>query len=205
VFNTQAARTINSGKEDNIRYLAGADIVLQEAWEDNQGSAGGGSGPPGAQPAAETEIIYYEPDFGKYEGLLNNGVQSVTKVLWNSDITMSVSGGTLKNILLMGIHTREFGETAWFSDSLLPYHWYEYLNRMSMDARAVLVSRNFQTQYNYKLGDALYYKNKNNKTARGVIYGFVDYWPSYAPVKYSRGSDGLYKETEQFLIVAHLQ
>ena len=37
-----------------------------------------------------------------------------------------------------------------------------------------------------------------------MIYGFVEYWPTYASVIGTLGSDGLYTETDQFLIVAHL-
>ena len=35
VFNAQAARTINQNMEDNLYYTIGADIVLQESWDNN--------------------------------------------------------------------------------------------------------------------------------------------------------------------------
>ncbi|NLG25081.1 MAG: ABC transporter permease [Clostridiales bacterium] len=196
IFNAQAARTINTTKEENIRYNIGADVVAQELWTNN--SALLADNP-------EMELMWDEPDFGKYGRLVGNGVASVTAVLNGRDATMSVGGGTLKNVQVMGINTREFGQTAWFKPSLLSHHWYEYLNVMAKDARAVLVSRNFKTNYDLDVGDAIYYRNGAGDSARGVIYGFVDYWPGYAPYQVTRDTDGQYRQNEQYLVVAHLK
>jgi hypothetical protein len=118
---------------------------------------------------------------------------------------VSISGGkSIKNAQLMGIHTKDFGETAWFKESLLPYHYHEYLNAISQDPSAILVSSNFRDLYDYEVGDVLHYTSSEYGSSRGVIYGFVDYWPGYAPVTVTKGSDGLYKETPNFLVVAHL-
>lgn len=193
VFNAQAARTINTNEEDNIRYSIGADIVVQEQWEDNSMQV---------QEDPSIELMYEEPDFDRYQDL--EGAESITRVLMTTGGSMSVSGGSIKNLQVMGIHTKTFGETAWMKDGLLNEHFHEYLNAMSTNSRAVLVSRNFETNYEYKLGDAIYYKNGAGDSARGVIYGFVDYWPGYAPIKYTKGSDGVYREAENYLVVANL-
>jgi len=194
VFNAQAARTINQNAEDNLRYTAGADIVLQEEWESNSDVAA-------SDPSVLLE--YEEPDFGRYEEL--EGAASAAKVYVNKTITASIGGGrSLMDVQLMGIHTKEFGETAWFKDSLSDVHWYHYLNAMAQNSSAVLVSRNFQTNYECRLGDSITYKNNNGDSVRGVIYGFVDYFPGFSPVTYTKGSDGIFKERENFLIAAHL-
>lgn len=193
VFNADAARTINSGEENNIRYATGADLVLQEQWASNEDQVA-------EDPSLE--LVYTEPDFGRYQTL--EGARSVTRVLRASDITVSLSGGTLKNVDLMGIHTREFGETAWFDESLLPRPWHEYLNALAQNSRAVLLSKNFRDQYGYHIGDSVNYRNKNGDSMRGIVYGFVDYWPAYQRYTYSKGNDGVYKQTEHFLIVANL-
>ena len=104
----------------------------------------------------------------------------------------------------MGIHTKEFGEVAWFKESLLPVHWYELLNAMSSNAGNILVSGNFRDIYGYKIGDVLSYYNKNGDSVRGIISGFVDYWPTYAPYTRTKGADGIYKQSDHFLIVANL-
>ena len=150
----------------------------------------------------DLELTYIEPDFGKY--LEMDGVECATKVLVDKNVTLSVDGGKLQNVTVMGIHTKEFGETAWFKERLLPNHWYEYLNAISQNANAVLVSSNLQEMYGYELGDVINYCSAEGDYVRGIIYGFVDYWPSYAPVTTVKDSDGLYKTTENFLIVAHL-
>lgn len=196
VFNAQAARTINQNTEDNLRYSIGADAVLQESWDSTEagGEEGGSLG----------EVTFFEPDFGRFEAL--EGAQAITKVYVNNGVSVSAGGGaSIKNVQLMGIHTKEFGQVAWFKDTLSDVHWYHYLNAMAQNSRAVLVSRNFARQYGYGLGDSITYRNKNNDSMRGVIYGFVDYFPGWKPVAYTKGSDGLYHETDQYLIVAHLQ
>lgn len=195
MFNASAARTINQNEEKNIRYSIGADIVFQEAWADNSQQVE-------ADTSGATELTYQEPDFGNYEHM--EGVKSVTKVLREKNASTNLpDGNNLRGIQLMGIHTKQFGETAWFDDSLLPVHWYEYLNAMSQNPNAVLLSENMEA-LGFHLGDSFYYRNGDGKAARGIVYGFVPYWPSYAPRVSARGSDGLYKETEQYLIVAHL-
>lgn len=194
VFNAQAARTINQNAEDNIRYSIGADVVLQEVWKNNQDQL---------SDDASTELVYVEPDFGVYENL--EGVDSIAKVYVSNKVSANLNGSSLKDITLMAIHTKDFGETAWFKNSLSDIHWYNYLNAMSQNSHAVLVSRNFETNYKCKLGDSFYYRNSDGESLRGIIYGFVDYFPGFAPSSYTQGSDGQYSEHENYLIVANLQ
>ena len=193
VFNAQTARTINDSAEENTRYVTGADVVLREKWESN------------ADQVAENpslDLIYYEPDYGVYQTM--EGAASVCKVFTDANVSCSVPGGTLKKTLLMAIDTDAFGRTAWFDASLLPHHINEYLNAMAQNARAVLVSANFRDEYGLKLGDVISYWNTDSESTRGIIYGFVDYWPGYAPFTHEKSSDGVYRETENHLIVANL-
>ena len=194
IFNAQAARTINQNSEDNIRYSVGADIVLRERWSDNSAAM---SDDPNA------ELVYKEPDFARYE--LLEGSEAIAQVYVNESVTVDVDKGDVRNVRLMGINTKDFGETAWFKDGLLDTHWYNYLNAMSRNSRAVLVSSNFRDDYGCELGDSIVYRNENQKSQRGVIYGFVDYFPGYVPVTYELGEDGLYHEVEKYLVVGNLQ
>ena len=202
IYNAQTARTVNANAQDKISYMAGTDIVLQEVWEDNKDALAEEKAAGMVMTPSESKVTYTEPDFNIYSNL--DGVKSVTRVLVAKDLSISVKGGKIKNAMLMGIHTKEFGETAWFKESLLPYHYHEYLNAISQDPSAILVSSNFRDLYDYEVGDVLHYTSSEYGSSRGVIYGFVDYWPSYAPVTVTKGSDGLYKETPNFLVVAHL-
>lgn len=192
VFNADAARTINGNKEDNLRYEIGADLVLQEKWSDNSASL---------TDNPNLDLVYNEPDYGRF--LAMDGVQSCAKVLTDS-VSVSVSGGTLKNVQLMAINTKAFGQTIWMKEGLNPYPINAYLNAISQNSRGVLVSRNAQTDFGMKLGDVISYKMTSGESIRGTICGFVDYFPSYAPVTYAKGTDGLYRETPNYLVVANL-
>ena len=197
IFNAQAARTINTNEERNIRYSTGADLVLQEKWKDNMALH--------LQSPDKFPMIYTEPDFSRYEKL--EGVRSATKVYTLSN-TLTVKRpqiGNVPNLSIMGIHTKTFGETAQIEDGLLKHHFYEYLNAMSQDPRAVLVSRNFQTNYGIELGDDLRYSRSGEiRSVDGIVCGFVDYWPGYSPTVYVKDDDGVTKEMDNFLIIANL-
>ena len=161
IFNAQAARTINVNGEQRISYMNGADIVIKEKWE-NTGVMG------------ETGD-YIEPDFSKYEDIEN--VASMTRVL-NDTITVMGPNGSLKGISVMAINTKEFGNTAWFKDGLLPIHWYNYLNAMSRNPNGILMSSNAREKLGVEIGDSVQYYG-NHGHAQGIICGFVDYWPAY--------------------------
>lgn len=202
MFNATAARTIGSNAQINTRYSIGADIVLKEIWQDNR-QALNASMMGSTNSATTQKVTYTEPDYDGYAAL--EGVASVTRVLNDNGISVSLSSGdSLKNVRLMGIHTKEFGETAWFDEDLLPIHWYHYLNAMSQNADAVLVSENFESDYGYQLGDVIQYRSADGESVRGIICGFVPYWPTYGAVENVRGTDGVYREQDCYLIVAHL-
>jgi len=201
IFNAQTARSINDNAERRIRYSNGADIVLKEHWSDSSIS---GYAPTKTdeerQQAMTAPKTYFEPDFGRFKTI--PGVESMTQVYRLTDARASVNSGSLKNVTLMGIQTKEFGQTAWFDESLLPAHWYEYLNAISQDARGVLLSSNFRDTYGCQTGDTITYSNFEGSSITGVVYGFVDYWPGFIPYTNMKGTDGIYTEKENFLIVA---
>jgi putative ABC transport system permease protein len=186
IFNAKAARTLNLNMEENIRYEYGADLVLMEEWRDNSSNE------------QATMRVYFEPDFEKYKGF-DSSVR-LTKVLNSKRNTVS----SIKNVRVMGINTKEFGEIAWFRNDLLPVHWYEYLNAMASDARAVLVSDNFRTIEGYKLGDMINVRNENDQFFSGVICGFFDSWPTYFPTTTSVTYDGREVVNDEWLIVGNL-
>lgn len=193
VFNAQTAGTINANEEDNIRYGIGADLVLQEQWKDNSNQVA-------ENPTLE--LIYEEPDFQKYADI--PGVRSATKVLRITDGSARVARSTTRQVQVMGIHTKTFGETAWFKDGLLEHHFYDYLNALATNPNAVLLSQNFADDYGYALGDTITFDNSDGIFIRGTVYGFVEYWPGYQPVSYSKSADGRYRETDNYLVIANL-
>ena len=190
LFNAQTARSMNSSAEKNARYLAGAEVTFAEEWETSSSPYDG-----------DHEVLWIEPDFKQYFDI--EGVESAARVYRSTAATVSITGGSLKNVQLMGIDTDDFGRTAWFDAKLLPLHWYHYLNAMAQNARAVLVSTDFRDTYGCQIGDAITW-NLGGNSCRGVIYGFVEYFPGYAPTAYVKGDDGLFKEVPQHLVVANL-
>ena len=173
IFNAQAARTINANGEDRIRYEYGADLVVREVWENT------------ASEYSEGE--YIEPRYERYLEL--DGIEHITRVLQDT-VSVSLDGQSVRGAKMMAINTKEFGEVAWMRDGLLNPHWYNYLNAISQDAEGVLLSSNFKTHYGVEVGDVILYHSTHGN-ARGIVYGFVDYWPTYHPTYYASNLDSM--------------
>lgn len=190
IFNSNSARTLNMNMEEKIRYGNGADIVVEGVWESNQPTAmellGGVRTPP---------LLYFEPPYEPYTKL--EGAESVTKVL-RRIVTVSAGSAYIDKVPLMGIIPSEFGRTAWFRSDLLPYHWYQYLNLMTDSPAAVLVSSAYKQKYNLNEGDPISASWGDGMYLNGIIYAFIDYWPSLNPNLNNE------KPSDQFFIVANL-
>lgn len=197
IFNATVARTILSNSESNIRYDTGATLVLQEQWEDN--SVFVTNNP-------DLELTYTEPDFSVYESM--KGVKHATKVYKEEEITTSLGNKMGENEMktsLMAIDTKRFGETVSdFNSSLLPTHLNNYLNVMASNANAVLLSSNFHSKMGVKLGDKITYTNEDKKDLTGVVYGFVDYFPSYVERTHELNEEETLITTENYLVIANL-
>lgn len=197
IFNATVARTILSNSESNIRYQTGTDLVLQEPWEDNSMFVA---------DDPDLELTYIEPDFSVYESM--KGVKHATKVYREDKITTSVDKADDSNHIatsLMAIDTKNFGLTVEsFDASLLPTHINNYLNAMAKNSNAVLLSSNYNTKFGVKLGDKISYVDKDEKSAEGVVYGFVDYFPGYVQNTNELNEEETLVNTEHFLVIANL-
>lgn len=192
IFNADTARTVNANDENNVMYIAGADVVLKEQWPDNSAIVS-------ADKTGSITLKYQEPALERFAQI--PGVESVTKV-YRTEASVTYDKFSLDQISVMGIDTKEFGETAVLPDGLVEPHWYHYLNAMAANPYGVIVSTAFRDTIGYQLGDTVFYSIDGHQT-RGIICGFVDYFPGFQPtvtVQY-RG-----RETKQanFLIVANL-
>jgi putative ABC transport system permease protein len=191
IFNANTARTINRNEEDRVRYDVGAELVIQEVWPNNAAML---------NQFPDMELTYYEPDFWKYKNLKN--IEGMTRVIRDKNITVSYSG-TIKGVELMAINTKEFGKTAWFRDGVLDTHWYHYLNCISQNPRAILVSKNMQENLGLKLGDKLLYKNSQDKSTIGLVSGFVSAWPTYSDKTTEISKDKTKNVIDHYLIIAN--
>lgn len=193
IFDAKAARTINSNQEEVIKYSIGADLVVEEFWKDNKAMV---------MQNPDLELTYHEPDFGKYSAM--EEVESATKVYISDSGYIKIDTNYIDKIQLMGINTKEFGETAYMSSNLLDSHWFNYLNDMSKDASNVIISQNLVEAFGFSIGDSIYYKTTYGQLIRGTVSAIMPYFPGYNPSNYKIGEDGKYIEGDNYMVVAHL-
>ncbi|GMK43500.1 hypothetical protein PghCCS26_06270 [Paenibacillus glycanilyticus] len=181
MFSASAARTINHNGEDRIRYGSGADVVLQANWPNDKPPENPGGGPQQQQAAVtltKPVIHYSEPPFEPYTQLA--GVESTAKVLIHDNASYSTEEGS-GSAKLVGIDTDEFGQTAWFRDGLLDYPFYDYLNLMAAAPNAVLISKTLADENKLKAGDTVWVGWDGIDMQPFVVYGVVDYFPTFNP------------------------
>lgn len=210
IFSASAARTMNKNVEEKIQYKNGSDIVLQTAWDNDAPPPQ--SGPPGLESEAKPQgsvggtkkrVQYVEPPFMPFTQL--TGVASAARVFKKEDAYISIGKDT-KKTTLMGIDTDDFGRTAWFRDHLLDHHFYDYLNVLATDSKAVLISRSIAEETGAKVGDVVRIGWNDVEGATSVIYGIIDYWPSWNPnpiLTASSSSSGS-KTNAPKLVIGHL-
>ena len=189
LFNANSARTINKNNEDKISYSIGADVRLLARWEDNQTEVMGGP-PELLEQVAQANagpIRYFEPDYNSYANL--SGTEQATKVLVADKGQIQTSTEWISDIRIMGIIPDQFAKIAWFRSDLLTPHWYNYLNLMSDAPMAFLVSSNLKDKYKLVEGDTINISWGEQSYLEGIIYAFIDYWPTYNPNPQEKGVD----------------
>lgn len=204
IYNATVARTILSNARKSVKYENGADIVLKEVWKDNSAFLKYSSSDESSDDSVEdTKLVYTEPDCSRYDNL--GEVNSLARVL-KDDVTISKGRKGVDELSskVMGINTKEFGETIDFDSSIMPAHINTYLNVLASNSDAVLLSMNYHTKQKYEIGDTISYVNKDGVTIDSVVYGFVDYWPSYIPRSYNLNDEGVLDTTDNYMIIANL-
>ncbi|OAS89426.1 MULTISPECIES: ABC transporter permease [Metabacillus] len=209
VFSASAARTLNENFEQQLRYENGADLTIDVKWESNEIQATSEVASPtetndtnGAPEATETpvsaanEIVYTEPSFEPF--LQIEEIDHAAKVLRVNGMKAEAKGNSLYSFEVMGIEPKEFGQTAWFKPSLLPHHWYDYLNLLAKEPSSVLISRSVAKSLGVKEGDYIKLDGDQTNTMEVVVYGIIDYWPGFLPKKEEKD------EEQPALIIANL-
>lgn len=212
LFGASAARTINENTADRIRYSAGSDIVVTSQWPNDKPPPPAPGSPATEQaPAAmgSSVVHYLEPSFDPYTKL--PGVEQAAKVFRKSVGFSAASDGEASSssgkATLIGVDTDDFGRAAWFKNSLLAHPFYEYLNLIAGDSKAVLVSTSLAKQMKVKPGDTIWIGWDNVQQRPFTVYGTVDYFPTFNPLP-PAGSVTAGEEAAQanapMLIVGHL-
>ncbi|GMK37564.1 hypothetical protein PCCS19_06180 [Paenibacillus sp. CCS19] len=201
LFSANAARTINDNMESKIRYASGADVVLMTEW--NNDSEGVVAQHSGAAMVGAKRIQYAEPPYQLVQGLA--GVESTARVFRRDDaIFFERKSGKGGDATVIGIDTKEFGQTAWMKDGLLHSHINNYLNLISPNPQAVLVSRSIADESGVKPGDAIRLFWNGLPQAQFTVYGIIDYWPSWNPLPSGFATDNNGKPKMPHLVVGHL-
>ncbi len=200
LFNANTARTINRNNEDRIEYENGADIVLQEKWENKIFFI----------PVRDVDYEFQEPDHNKYQELVDRGIcEHITRVICDDNADVKFAGNELKGCMLRGIITDEFGRTAIYKEELnKDTHWYNHLNAMATKQNGVIISSNLAKELGLSVGDTLQVTRmgaipQKAETPRGSMMGkvsaIVDDWPGYD--RYYYDEEGTLQE--RYLVVAN--
>lgn len=189
LFGASASRTISKNTIDKIRYAAGADMTLKIRWENDappvilvglmSEEGEGEEGQSGEEEGEEPRRTQYtEPSFLPFTQL--PGVEHAAKVFVKPNATFT-RGEVTDTVTLMGIDTKEFGQTAWMRPRLLDHHMNAYLNLIATNPSAVLVSQSMADEYGIKPGDTITVGWPQVEGTPFTVFGMVDYWPSWNP------------------------
>ncbi len=180
IFNANMARTINVNRDDRIAYDVGCDARLMEKWDSHVYFD---------QKKRNVNTVYTEPDFEPYRELVRHGqCESVTRVMVDDGIYVTGSSTELTKCRLMGIHTKEFGETAKLQDGLNSTHWFHALNELAKKPEGVIISSNLAKQCGFQVGDEIMYTcyadeevREENKLGRetGEVCAILDAFPGF--------------------------
>lgn len=211
LFSASAARTMNSNTLEKVKYKNGTDIILNVKWENDAPPPMMGGGEEAEEETEEVAAVpiitgpkriqYTEPPFQVFSDL--PGVASAAKVFVKDDAVAQL-GKTSSKIKLMGVDTDEFGRTAYMKDRLLDNHFYDYLNLISTEPSAVLVSRTMADEMGVKEGDSVNIGWNNVSYKPFTIYGIIDYWPTFNPNPQQPTSGNAKKPELPKVVVGHL-
>lgn len=205
LFSANAARTINDNMESKIQYAIGADMSIMTRWESDarpstyMSSASQTLTEP--TPSSSSRVNYIEPPFQPFEEL--EGIEASAKVFKKENARfVTPASGASGATTLFGIDTMNFGQTTWMKDGLLDYPINGYLNLLAPNTKAVLISRSIAKKAKVKPGDTISLSWDGLDQAQFVVYGIIDYWPSWNPLP--TGSKDNEKAVQPNLIVGHL-
>lgn len=202
MFNSNMARTMNENNMQRLKYNSGTALRVQEYW------------PMGIRMGQDKVPHWYyeEPDFERFTRLEGDVCESATRVIYDDNMTIKINGDQLSGSVLMGIHTKEFGETAELQSGLSSEHWYNYLNALAVVSNGVIISSNLAKAYNLSVGDSITYTRYNpikGMTSEEIaapsatICAIVDAWPGFEQYVYEKNEAGETVEKERYLVVAN--
>jgi putative ABC transport system permease protein len=209
VFNSAMARTMNRRVKDEVYYRNGADVRLRPFWytrftrEDllevanvrreivHRYPQAAENADPRTTPPDTPWIHKREPDFRLYSEI--EGVEKATAVFRKSRVDAARSdrqNGLRVRTTILGVTPEEFGHVAWFRSDLLTHHWHEYLNLLAEYPSAVFVSPSLAKELRIGPGERVRLAWEGQAGVDCIVFGFIDYWPTYVRNGNGRGEPG---------------
>lgn len=199
IFNANVARTINHNNVDRIQYENGCDVKVQEIWDIKKYY----------YEMYKVDYDYIEPDYKKYEELVDEGLcENLTRVIRDDKTIVSKNALKINDCMLQGIYTDEFGRTAMLKDELnADEHWYTYLNELAATPNGVILSTSLAETLSVDVGDVVVVTrngaipqlaDEERGNLRAKVVAVVDAWPGYEPYYYEDG-----KEKQRHLVVGN--
>lgn len=207
MFNSVMARTINQNNEERISYNVGADMVLEEYWPMRAYYSG-------SKDNQEVHWYYEEPDFGRFTELENDLAIQTTRVLYDNNTQVKAKTKNLSQCIMMGINTKEFGETAELKSGLNDEHWYNYLNSLAEMTNGAIISSNMAEKCGIAVGDTISLtrfspikgQSEEEETIGSVsltVCAIADAWPGFEQYVYEENENGETTEVEKYLVVTN--
>lgn len=200
LFNANLARSVNTNMEERTKYDVGCDYCYSEQWKLTTVKLS----------PEEVAWNYKEPSIQRFNDLEELGVEQMTKVIRDDNAFVNDTYFKMDRVTLLGINTKEFGETAELRKGLNDIHWYHYLNALAEEPEGVIISRNLAEDGKFEVGDSIEYGRYspvNDRsvagTQRAVIVGIVDAFPGYTCTDYDEMPNGKYEAYPRYLIVAN--
>lgn len=202
IFNSNLARSVNENMALRIKYNVGCDMIVSERWPISVKKT---------SPIDPGTWKYTEPDYMRFSGLKELGVESMAKVIRDDKMVIKVDKNEFGDNLLLGIKTDEFGKVVWMDNSLNEYHLNHYLNELAETPNGVIISSNLAEDLNLKEGDRVTYgrlspisgSSKPYADCNGVVVGIVNAFPGYESTVYTEHANGVVESRKNYLVVAN--
>ncbi|MCM1282164.1 MAG: FtsX-like permease family protein [Roseburia sp.] len=201
IYDASLARTVSQNRRSRIGYETGCDLRYAESFPLRKSYSG-------------TEGVlhwrYEEPDYGRYQELVESGSADITRVILDESAKISAGGKSLDLVSFYGIHTKEFGETARLVQAPGEEHWYHALNALAQSRYGVLLSSNAAEALGVKTGDSISclrmtpvegMEDVPLGQTTGEICGIVDNFPGFMRYTYTENAGGEIVEQEHYLVV----
>lgn len=194
IFSANVARTINNNMDHRILYHIGSDVVVFPLWQyqminPTTGAVFHGAGNVEVDEANSVQmplqVQYIEPPYQRFAQLPE--VINTAKVFNRESVFVQGPAFSTDNVRFMAIDSYDFGQVAWFRNDLLaPYHINEYLNLLTLEPGAILISQALSEYYRIQVGDTLHVGWPGVNRERFTVYGVIHYWPSWNPLQGER-------------------